>query len=201
MIDVSAGTSKPAILRDLGGRLSDALRIHGPVRRDQQLAERVRLLRRCRSTPCAAFSSADDAVAQRVLGDDGLLARADGAVVEAICRRRSSAIASSRSAEVSTSTGTLPGPTPNAGLPLEYAAFTMPAPPVERITPVRSCRISALVPSMVARVDALDDVFGRAGFERRLIQDRRPSRRCSCSARGCGLMTIALPALSEISVL
>ena len=29
--------------------------------------------------------------------------------------------------------GVLPGPTPTAGLPLEYAAFTMPMPPVARM--------------------------------------------------------------------
>ena len=30
------------------------------------------------------------------------------------------------------SVGTLPGPTPNAGLPVEYADFTIPEPPVAR---------------------------------------------------------------------
>jgi len=41
------------------------------------------------------------------------------------------------SAEGSTSTGTFPGPTPYAGVPDEYAARTIPLPPVERITAVR----------------------------------------------------------------
>ena len=31
MMEVSGGTSKPAILREFGGRLSHALRIDGPV--------------------------------------------------------------------------------------------------------------------------------------------------------------------------
>ena len=89
------------------------------------------------------------------------------------CRRRSSAIASSRSAEVSTSTGTLPGPTPKAGLPLEYAALTMPAPPVERMTPVRSWRIRALVPSMVALSTHWMMSSGAPASSAALIQDRR----------------------------
>ena len=38
------------------------------------------------------------------------------------------------SQELSIITGTFPGPTPIAGLPEEYAAFTMPGPPVAKIT-------------------------------------------------------------------
>src|SRR5258708_30984707 len=56
------------------------------------------------------------------------------------------------SAERSTKTGTLPGPTPNAGLPDEYAARTRPMPPVARITAVCLCFIRASVPSIVAVV-------------------------------------------------
>ena len=44
-------------------------------------------------------------------------------------------------------TGTLPGPTPMAGFPEEYAAFTIPGPPVARITSTDF--ISSLESSMV----------------------------------------------------
>ena len=37
------------------------------------------------------------------------------------------------SADLSMIAGVFPAPTPRAGLPLEYAAFTMPGPPVARI--------------------------------------------------------------------
>ena len=37
------------------------------------------------------------------------------------------------SAELSIIAGVLPAPTPIAGFPLEYAAFTIPGPPVARI--------------------------------------------------------------------
>jgi hypothetical protein len=50
-------------------------------------------------------------------------------------------------------------------------------------------------------VDALNDVFGRAGLDRRAVEDRRTVASAAVKARGCGLMTMALPALSEISVL
>src|SRR5947209_7732989 len=49
-------------------------------------------------------------------------------------------------------TGTLPGPTPNAGLPDEYAARTRPMPPVARMTAVCLCFIKLSVPSIVAVV-------------------------------------------------
>ncbi len=48
------------------------------------------------------------------------------------------------SAVSSITTGTLPAPTPIAGLPEEYAALTMPGPPVARISAIPSCFISAL---------------------------------------------------------
>ena len=81
MIEVSGGNFEARHLRDLGGRLADALRIHRPVRRDQQLAERFASARRCRCMPLR-LEQADDAVAQAALGDDRLLARADRAVIE-----------------------------------------------------------------------------------------------------------------------
>src|SRR5258706_15896272 len=49
-------------------------------------------------------------------------------------------------AERSINAGTFPGPTPNAGLPDEYAARTKPVPPVARITAVLGWFISASLP-------------------------------------------------------
>ena len=51
------------------------------------------------------------------------------------------------SAESSMIAGVFPGPTPRAGFPEEYAAVTMPGPPVARI--VSAERISSLVSSML----------------------------------------------------
>ena len=48
-------------LGDLGGRLADALRIHGPVRRDQQFAERL-LLSVVTEVRLAGFEEGKDAV-------------------------------------------------------------------------------------------------------------------------------------------
>ncbi len=50
--------------------------------------------------------------------------------------------AASTSALASTSTGTLPGPTPSAGLPDRYAALTIAVPPVATITSVTGSDIS-----------------------------------------------------------
>ena len=104
------------------------------------------------------------------------------------------------SALVSTNTGTLPGPTPKAGLPLEYAARTIPLPPVDRITPVRLCFISAFVassvgspmhwmrPSGAPACKAAADITATISHVQRL-------------ARGCGDTTIALPAFSAMITL
>ena len=46
------------------------------------------------------------------------------------------------------STGTLPGPTPMAGVPDEYADFTKPLPPVARISPTSGACMSACVVSL-----------------------------------------------------
>src|SRR5690625_6803518 len=63
-----------------------------------------------------------------------------------------SAAALSMSLDRSTYTGTLPEPTPYAGLPLEYASRTIAEPPVARMTSVSGCSSSALVPSSVTSV-------------------------------------------------
>ena len=76
----------------------------------------------------------------------------------------------------------------------------MPAPPVERITPVRSCRISALVPSIVA---ASTQPMMSSGAPASIAAWYRMAAvwQVHWYARGCGLMTMAFPALSETSVL
>src|SRR3989449_5127785 len=113
---------------------------------------------------------------------------------------RISCTALGTSAERSTKTGTLPGPTPNAGLPDEYAARTRPMPPVARITAVCLCFINASVPSMVAVVmqaiaSAGNPSFtpaSRMAFAVSLIQR---------AADGCGDMTIELRDLIAIRIL
>ena len=58
--------------------------------------------------------------------------------------------ASGRSAVASTSTGTLPGPTPSAGFPERCAARTTAVPPVATITSVTGSDISASTSGTVA---------------------------------------------------
>src|SRR5687768_7096879 len=104
------------------------------------------------------------------------------------------------SADLSINTGTLPGPTPNAGLPDEYAARTRPIPPVARITAVRLCFIKPSVPSMVAVVMQPMASAGKPSFT--------PASRIAFAvslmqraADGCGDITIALRDLIEIKIL
>ena len=149
MIEVSGGHFEARHLGDLGRRLADALRIDRPVRRDQQLAQRF-VLRVVADVRLCALSRPTMRSRKRVFGHDGLLAGADGAVVERLAGDDLRRPHRPGRPMCPPAPARCPGPTPKAGLPLEYAAFTMPVPPVERITPVRSCRISALVPSMVA---------------------------------------------------
>ena len=78
---VSGGTSKPAMCAILVAGLAHALRIHRPVRRHQQFAQRLFLLRVAKKC-LLRFQLREDAVAQRLFGHDGLLAGADRAVVE-----------------------------------------------------------------------------------------------------------------------
>src|SRR5258705_11669792 len=104
------------------------------------------------------------------------------------------------SAVFSISTGTLPGPTPYAGFPLEYAAFTMPLPPVERIAAVRRCRISSFVASRVALLMHWMIPSGAPAFTAAAAITAAVSQ-VQFFARGCGLITIALPALSEMRIL
>src|SRR5213079_1215485 len=113
---------------------------------------------------------------------------------------RISCTAFGTSAERSIKTGTLPGPTPNAGLPDEYAARTKPIPPVARITAVCLCFISASVPSIVAVVMQPIASAGRPSL--------MPASRIFLAvsfieraADGCGDNTIALRDLMAIRIL
>ena len=81
MMEVSARNFEACHLSDLGRRLPDALGVHGPVGREQQLAERFRLLV-VAEVGLVLFEQRQDAVAQRVLGHQGLFAGANGAVIE-----------------------------------------------------------------------------------------------------------------------
>ena len=106
--------------------------------------------------------------------------------------------ASKISAVSSIIAGVFPAPTPSAGLPLEYAAFTMPGPPVARI--ISASFITVLV-------------ISRDGTS---IQEMMPSGAPAATAasstileaamvaflaRGCGLMIIPFLVLRAISVL
>src|SRR5712691_3421578 len=113
---------------------------------------------------------------------------------------RMSCTALGTSAERSTNTGTLPGPTPNAGLPDEYAARTRLMPPVARITAVCLCFIRASVPSIVAVVMQPIASAGKPAFT--------PASRIAFAvslihraAEGCGDITIALRDLIAIRIL
>ncbi len=104
------------------------------------------------------------------------------------------------SAVRSTHTGTLPGPTPNAGLPDEYAARTRPIPPVARITAVCLCFIKLSVPSIVAVVMQPTASAGRPS----LTPASRITRAVSLihfAADGCGDSTTALRDLIAIRIL
>src|SRR6185369_5003133 len=113
---------------------------------------------------------------------------------------RMSCTALGTSAERSMNAGTLPGPTPNAGLPEEYAARTRPMPPVARMTAVLLCFIKASVPSMVAVVM---QPAASAGMPA-LIPASRIVLKVSLMQRaadGCGDRMIALRDLIEIRIL
>src|SRR5215211_5887805 len=71
--------------------------------------------------------------------------------------------ATGTSALLSTKTGTLPGPTPNAGLPEEYAARTSPMPPVARMTAGRQSFFNSRLAHDARR---LVDALGGRGVRR-----------------------------------
>src|SRR6266542_858079 len=104
------------------------------------------------------------------------------------------------SAVLSTKTGTLPGPTPKAGLPDEYAARTKPMPPVARITAVCLCFIKASVPSIVAVVIQAIASAGNPSFTAasRITLTVSLMQR---AADGCGERTMAFLDLIAINTL
>ncbi len=94
--------------------------------------------------------------------------------------------------------GVLPAPTPSAGLPEEYAAFTIPGPPVARMISASFIKrlviskdgtsIQSIMPSGApAATAASKTIFAAAMVEP--------------FARGCGLMMIPLRVFKEINVL
>ena len=102
------------------------------------------------------------------------------------------------SALSSITAGVLPGPTPSAGFPLEYAAFTMPGPPVASIRSaprmtafVSSSDGTSIQPMMPSGAPAAT-AASRIVFAARIVE---------LFARGCGLIIIPLRVLSASSVL
>ncbi len=84
-------------------------------------------------------------------------------------------------------TGVFPAPTPTAGLPEEYAAFTMPGPPVARM--ISASRITSFVSSRLGS-SIHPMMFSGA-----------PAATAASFARGWGLMMIAFLVFKQISVL
>ena len=106
--------------------------------------------------------------------------------------------ASTMSAVSSMIAGVLPAPTPSAGLPDEYAAFTMPGPPVARIMSasfmirfVISSDGTSIQPMMSSGAPAFT-AASRTTFAAAIVL---------FFARGCGLMIMPFLVFNEISVL
>src|SRR5512139_812759 len=104
------------------------------------------------------------------------------------------------SAERSTYAGTLPGPTPYAGLPTEWAARTMSEPPVARITATYLCFINSCVPGRETFVMQEISPFGIPARSPASAMMRMVSAQ-HLAAKGCGATTMAFLALTEIRVL
>src|SRR5215471_7376078 len=96
--------------------------------------------------------------------------------------------------------GTLPGPTPKAGLPALYAARTRPVPPVARIRAVNGCFINSCVPSIVEAFMQQITPFGAPARSAASLMIRAVSL-IHRVADGCGLNTIVLRPLSAMSAL
>src|SRR4051812_28003691 len=103
----------------------------------------------------------------------------------------SSLAAVATSAVWSTSTGTLPGPTPSAGLPERYAARTTALPPVATITLVRGSVISASIRGIVGSVTTCTTPVGAPAASAAAPSARDASAHTRL-AIGCGLTTTAL---------
>src|SRR5262249_17736986 len=92
-------------------------------------------------------------------------------------------------------TGTLPAPTANVGLPLEYAARTIPGPPVASTTETSGCRINSPVDWIVGSERHEMRPLGAPALTAAsaMISAVRKHHR---TARGWGAHTIALPDLT-----
>src|SRR5918996_5607915 len=104
------------------------------------------------------------------------------------------------SAERSTYTGTLPGPTPYAGLPTEWAARTISEPPVARIKATYLCFINSCVPCKETLVIQEIKPLGMPARSPASAMMRMVSAQ-QFFAKGCGAMMIAFFALTAINVL
>src|SRR5581483_11853728 len=100
-----------------------------------------------------------------------------------------------RLAVASTSTGTLPGPTPMAGVPELYAARTTGTPPVATITDVRSSVISALISGTLGSSTTWITPSGAPAATAAAAIVRAASAQHSL-ASGCGLSTTTLRVMS-----
>ena len=106
--------------------------------------------------------------------------------------------ASLMSAVSSMIAGVLPAPTPSAGLPEEYAAFTMPGPPVARmmsasfITVFVSSRDGTSIQPMMPSGAPAFTAASRTTLAAAMVQ---------AFARGCGEMMMAFLVFKQIRVL
>ena len=102
------------------------------------------------------------------------------------------------SAESSMITGVLPGPTPSAGFPEEYADLTIPGPPVARmisaslITVFVSSSDGASIQPMIPSGAPAFTAASRTTLAAAIVD---------ALAAGCGLMMIAFLVFKQISVL
>src|SRR5687767_1668304 len=104
------------------------------------------------------------------------------------------------SAERSTYTGTLPGPTPYAGLPTEWAARTISEPPVARINATYLCFINSCVPGKETLVIQEINPLGIPARSPASAMIRMVSAQ-HFAAKGWGATMIAFLALTAIKVL
>ena len=95
-------------------------------------------------------------------------------------------------------TGVFPAPTPSAGFPEEYAALTIPGPPVARIisasciTILVSSRLGTSIQPMIPSGAPAFTAASRTSFAAAIVD---------AFARGCGLIMIAFLVFNAINVL
>ena len=125
--------------------------------------------------PCrpSSFSNAS-ATRSSTMTHDSLVQRMElSKLFESISRRAAAA----RSAVRSTSAGTFPGPTPQAGFPERYAARTTAVPPVATITSVVGSLISASISGIVGSSTTWMQPSGAPAAHRRAGRGGAPRRR------------------------